>query len=132
MPKLLWDNAKNDTLNDWLKALLKKANIETYGKNVKFQGCANSYMMYYAEWMKLSLQLSRLKRQMQAKSLIRTSLDAECERIFKESYKLFALNGDVSGKAKTQLAEKIEQLEKENAELKTVLKAWLRFSVRKY
>ena len=34
-----------------------------------------------------------------SKITYRTSLDAECERIFKESYKLFALNGDVSGKS---------------------------------
>jgi len=56
----------------------------------------------------------------------RTSPDSECERIFREFYKLIALNGDVSGKIKKEQAEAIEklenalqQLESENMGLKT-------------
>ena len=35
-PKYLWNNATNDSLNDWLKALMRKANIDNYGKDVRF------------------------------------------------------------------------------------------------
>ena len=61
-----------------------------------------------------------------SKITYRTSLDSECERIYRESYKLFALNGDVTGKAKKQQAEQIKKLENalnnvesENASFKT-------------
>ncbi|MCW4047664.1 MAG: hypothetical protein NWE99_08930 [Candidatus Bathyarchaeota archaeon] len=122
LPKLLWDNATNDTLNDWLKALLKKANIETYGKNVKFHGLRKFLYDVLCRMDETIASVITAKKTDASKITYRTSLDAECERIFKESYKLFALNGDVSGKAKTQLAEELERLKKENEELKTVLK----------
>jgi hypothetical protein len=122
LPKYLWNNAKNDNLNDWLKALLKKANIETYGKNVKFQSLRKFLYDALSKMDETIACVITAKKTDASKITYRTSLDAECERVFKESYKLFALNGDVSGKAKTQLAEKIEQLEKENAELKLVLR----------
>jgi uncharacterized protein (UPF0335 family) len=122
LPKYLWNRATNDDLNDWLKALLKKSNIEAYGKDVKFHGLRKFLYDVLARMDETVASVICGKKVNVSKITYRTSLDAECERIFKESYKLFALNGDVSGKAKTQLAEKIEQLEKENEELKTVLR----------
>jgi hypothetical protein len=101
LPKLLWENATNDNLNDWLKALLKKSNIETYGKDVKFHGLRKFLYDILARMDETVASVICGKKVNVSKITYRTSLDAECERIFRESYKLFALNGDVSGKAKT-------------------------------
>lgn len=111
LPKLLWNGAKNDNLNDWLKALLKKANIETYGKNVKFHGLRKFLYDTLARMDEAVASVITAKKTDASKITYRTSLDAECERIFKESYKLFALNGDVAGKTKVEQAEKIKNLE---------------------
>jgi len=111
LPKLLWNGAKNDNLNDWLKALLKKSNIETYGKGVKFH-CLRKFV--YDTLAKMDETIASVicaKKCDVSRLTYRTSLDAECERIFKESYKLFALNGDVSGKTKKEQTERINQLE---------------------
>jgi len=110
--RLLWENASNDNLNDWLKALIKKANIETYGKNVKFQSLRK---FLYDTLSKMDEQIASVvtaKKTDASKITYRTSLDSECERIFKESYKLFALNGDVQGKAKAELTDKVAKGEK--------------------
>jgi hypothetical protein len=122
LPRLLWGKAKNDNLNDWLKALLKKANIETCGRNVKFHGLRKFVYDTLSKMDETIASVICAKKCYVSRITYRTSLDAECERIFKESYKLFALNGDVSGKAKAELAEELERLKKENEELKTVLK----------
>jgi len=38
-------------------------------------------------------------------------LDAECERIFRETYKEISLNGDITGKTREKQSEIIEKLE---------------------
>ncbi len=111
LPKKLWDKAKNDSLNDWLKALVKKANIETYGKRVKFQSLRKFLYDVLARMDETIACVITGKKTDASKITYRTSLDSECERIYKESYKLFALNGDVTGKAKQEQAEKTAQLE---------------------
>ena len=111
LPKLLWEKSSNDNLNDWLKALLKKSNIETYGRDVKFH-CLRKFV--YDTLAKMDETIASVicaKKCDVSRLTYRTSLDAECERIFRESYKLFALNGDVQGKTKVEQAEKITQLE---------------------
>ncbi len=128
LPKLLWKGATNDNLNDWLKALMKTANIETYGKNVKFHGLRKFLYDTLARMDETIASVVTAKKTDASKITYRTSLDSECARIFKESYKLFALNGDVSGKAKLEQAKEIEnlkialkQVETENIGFKTRL-----------
>jgi hypothetical protein len=110
-PKRLWDKAKNDNLNDWLKALVKKANIETYGRNVKFQSLRKFLYDILARMDETIACVVTAKKTDASKITYRTSLDSECERVYRESYKLFALNGDVTGKAKKEQAEQIKKLE---------------------
>jgi hypothetical protein len=112
LPKKLWDKAKNDNLNDWLKALVKKANIETYGKNTKFQSLRKFLYDILARMDETIACVITAKKADVSKVTYRVSLDSECERIYRESYRLFALNGDVSGKAKQEQATKITNLEK--------------------
>lgn len=127
LPKYLWNGATNDNLNDWLKALLKKSEIETYGKQVKFHCIGRKFL--YDILSKKDETIAKVitgKKTNASDLTYKTSLDAECERIFRECYKDFALNGDVSGKVKREQAEQIEGLEnlvveltKENKNLKT-------------
>jgi len=111
LPKRLWNKAKNDNLNDWLKALLKKSNIETYDKKVRFHGIRKFVYDALARMDETIACVITGKKTDVSKITYRTSLDTECERIFKESYKLFALNGDVAGKNKKEQADRIVQLE---------------------
>jgi len=121
-PKYLWNNATNDSLNDWLKALMRKANIDNYGKDVRFHAIRKFVYDTLSKMDETIACVITAKKTNASKITYRTSLDSECERIFKESYKQFALNGDVQGKAKTQLAEELERLKKENQELKLVMR----------
>jgi len=125
-PKYLWGNATNDNLNDWLKALLRKANIETYSKQVRFHGLRKFLYDVLARMDETVACVITAKKVDVSKITYRTSLDSECERVYRESYRLFALNGDVSGKTKQEQTERIAQLqatllavEKENHVLKT-------------
>jgi hypothetical protein len=111
LPKLLWDKATNDSLNDWLKALVRKSNIDTYGRNVRFHAIRKFVYDTLSKMDETIACVITAKKTDASKITYRTSLDSECERIFKESYKLFALNGDVQGKTKAEQAEKIKQLE---------------------
>lgn len=126
LPEYLWNGATNDNLNDWLKALIRKANIETYGKKVHFQMFRKFLYDVLARMDETVACVVTAKTVDVSKTTYRTSLDSECERVYRESYKLFALNGDVSGKTKQEQAERITQLqatlvavEKENHVLKT-------------
>jgi len=128
LPKYLWDRATNDNLNDWLKALLRKANIETYGKQVRFHGLRK---FLYDTLAKMSETVACVVTGQKTNASVskityRTTIDSECERVYRESHKFFALNGDVTGKTKQEQTEKIAQLqatllavEKENHVLKT-------------
>jgi hypothetical protein len=112
MPKLLWENATNDSLNDWLKALVRKSNVDTYGKDVRFHAIRKYVYDTLSKMDETIACVITAKKTDASKITYRTSLDSECQRIFKESYKQFALNGDVQGRTKAEQAEKITQLEK--------------------
>jgi hypothetical protein len=111
LPKRLWNNAKNDNLNDWLKALLKKSNIETYDKKVRFHGIRKFVYDVLARMDETVASVVTGKKTDVSKITYRTSIDQECERVFRESYRFLALNGDVSGKAKKEQSERVAQLE---------------------
>jgi hypothetical protein len=128
LPKYLWCNDKgtghitNEGLNKKLKRILKKANIETYGKQVKFHEIRKfMYSLLQAKNRDIAKVITAKKVSASDLTYI-PNLDAECLRIFKESYKEFALNGDVTGKNKKERNERIQQLERENAELKLVMR----------
>jgi len=111
LPKFLWDNATNDSLNGWLKALFRKANIDTYGRDVRFHGLRKFVYDTLSKMDEKIASAITAKKTDASKMTYKTSLDSESERIFKESYKLMALNGDSSGKVKQEQAERISQLE---------------------
>lgn len=132
LPKYLWCNHSenahitNDNLNDRLKVLLKKANIETYGRQVKFHGLRKFLFDTLSKKDETIAKVITAKKTSASDVTYKTSLDSECERIFRECYKDIALNGDVTGKIKQQQAERIDsleqamkQLESENLALKT-------------
>ncbi|MGA2310463.1 MAG: hypothetical protein ABSG57_13070 [Candidatus Bathyarchaeia archaeon] len=111
LPKTLWNKADNDNLNDWLKALLRRANIETYGKQVHFHTLRKFLYDTLSKKDETIAKVVTAKKTSASDLTYKTSLDSECTRIFRECYKEFALNGDVSGKAKREQSEKIESLE---------------------
>jgi integrase len=128
LPKYLWDRATNDNLNDWLKALLRKANVETYGKQVRFHGLRKFLCDTLAKMNETvaCVVTGQKTNAPPSKITYRATINSECERVYRESHKFFALNGDVTGKTKQEQTEKIAQLqatvvslEKENHVLKT-------------
>lgn len=133
LPKYLWCNGRegshitNEGLNKKLKRIIRKASIETYGKQVKFH-CVGRKFLY----SKLQAKNRDIAKVITAKKVSASDityipdLNAECQRVFKETYKEIALNGDLTGKTKQRQAEHIEklkqaigQLESENSALKT-------------
>jgi predicted ribosome quality control (RQC) complex YloA/Tae2 family protein len=126
LPKTLWNKADNDNLNDWLKALLKKSQIETYGKQVHFHTLRKFLYDTLSKKDETIAKVITAKKTSASDITYKTSLDSECQRIFRECYKDFALNGDVSGKSKREQTERIDDLEnalrqteRENAAFKT-------------
>jgi hypothetical protein len=117
LPKYLWSNDKgtshitNEGLNKKLKGILKEANIQIYGKQVKFHEIRKlMYSILQAKNRDIAKVITGKKVSASDLTYI-PNLDVECLRIFKESYKEFALNSDVTGKTKKEQAEKIAQLE---------------------
>ena len=117
LPKYLWSNEKgdfhitNEGLNKKLKRILRDANIETYGKQVKFHEIRKFlYSILQAKNRDIAKVITAKKVSASDLTYI-PNLDAECLRIFRESYKAFALNGDVTGKVKREQEERIKQLE---------------------
>jgi hypothetical protein len=128
LPQLLWNGATNDNLNDWLKSLVKKSNIDTYGREVRFHSIRKFVYDTLSMMSETIACVITAKKTDASKITYKPKLDAECLRIFKESYKFIALNGDASGKGHLEELEKIKtlentltSLEKENASLKTRL-----------
>lgn len=119
LPKLLWNGATNDSLNDWLKALVRKANVDTYGRVVRFHAIRKFVYDTLSKMDETIACVITAKKTDASRITYRTSLDSECQRIFKESYKQFALNGDVLGKAKHEQAEEIERLKQALSHLET-------------
>ena len=132
IPKFLWCNGRPDThitnmgLNKKLKRLFTKANIETYGKKIKFH-CLRKFLYSRLQAKNRDLAKVITAKKVSASDLTYIpNLDAECLRIFKETYKEIALNGDLTGKTRqnqkeeiTKLEQAIQQLETENYTSKT-------------
>lgn len=126
LPKYLLANGKPDThitnqgLNKKIQRLVKKANIETYGKDVKFH-CVGRKFLYthLAHKDRTIAKVITAKKVDISNTTYETDLDAECERIFRETYKEIALNGDLSGKVKQEQAQKIDELEQALTQVET-------------
>jgi len=117
LPKYLWNNASDDTLNDWLKALIRGAGIETYGKKIRFHAFRK---FLYSRLVHKDRNVARricAKAISPSEASYDTEIVKESERVFRENYKDIALNGDLTGKAKREQAERIEQLENALAQL---------------
>lgn len=132
LPKYLWCNGREDThitnegLNKKLKRILTKANIETYGKKVKFH-CIRKFL-----YSRLQAKNRDIAKVITAKKVSASDityipdLDKECLRVFKETYKEIALNGDLTGKTRetqkqeiAKLEQALTQVEGENSAFKT-------------
>jgi len=117
LPKFVWCNGRPDThitntgLNKKLKRLLRKANIETYGKHVKFH-CIRKFLYSRLQAKNRDIAKVITAKKVSASDLTYIpNLDAECLRVFKETYKEIALNGDLTGKTKQKQQEQIHKLE---------------------
>jgi hypothetical protein len=117
LPKYLWSNEKgnghitNEGLNKKLKRILVKANIDTYGQQVKFHEIRKfMYSLLQAKNRDIAKVITAKKVSASDLTYI-PNLNAECLRVFKETYKEFALNGDLTGKTKQKQEKRIEQLE---------------------
>jgi len=129
LPKYLWCNGKLDThitntgLNKKLKRLIKKSNIETYGKHVKFH-CLRKFLYSRLQAKNRDLAKVITAKKVSASDLTYIpDLDKECLRIFKETYKEIALNGDLTGKTKQKQSEELKEFKQAVASLQTELQA---------
>jgi len=118
LPKFLWCNGKEDThitntgLNKKLKRLLRKANIETYGRQVKFHCLGRKFLYSRLQAKNRDIAKVITAKKVSASDLTYIpNLDAECLRVFKETYKEIALNGDITGKTKQKQEKRIQELE---------------------
>lgn len=125
LPKYIWCNGKEDMhitntgLNKKLKRLLRKANIETYGKHVKFH-CLRKFLYSRLQAKNRDLAKVITAKKVSASDLTYIpDLDTECLRVFKESYKEIALNGDLTGKTKQKQEQRIQELEQAINQLET-------------
>lgn len=74
-----------NSLNDWLKALMRKANSDNYGKDVRFHAIRKFVYDTLSKMDETIACVITAKKTNASKITYRTSLDSECERIFKES-----------------------------------------------
>ena len=125
LPKYLWCNGREDThitntgLNKKLKRLFRKANIETYGKKIKFH-CLRKFLYSRLQAKNRDIAKVITAKKVSASDLTYIpNLDAECLRVFKETYKEIALNGDISGKTKKEQSERIQKLEQAINQIET-------------
>lgn len=125
LPKYLWASNGGDAhltnqgLNKKLKTLVEKANIHTFGKQVKFH-CIRKFL--YTRLAHKDRDIAKVitgKKVNVSDLTYEQGLDAECERIFRETYKEISLNGDITGKTKREQSETIERLETRIKELET-------------
>jgi len=117
LPKFVWCNGREDThitntgLNKKLKRLFRKANIETYGKKIKFH-CLRKFLYSRLQAKNRDIAKVITAKKVSASDLTYIpNLDAECQRVFKETYKEIALNGDLTGKTKQKQEKRIQELE---------------------
>lgn len=130
LPKYLWCNGREDThitntgLNKKLKRLLTKANVEAYNKKIKFH-CLRKFLYSRLQAKNRDLAKVITAKKVSASDLTYIpDLDAECFRVFKETYKEIALNGDLTGKTKQQQTEKIKEFEDALTTLSKELKGY--------
>lgn len=117
LPKYLWASnggtahLTNQGLNKKLRALVERANVKTYGKQVRFHGLRKFlYSRLQAKNRDMAKVITAKKVSASDITYI-PDLDAECERIFRETYKDISLNGDITGKTREKQTEIIEKLE---------------------
>lgn len=117
LPKFLFCNdhpdkhITNEELNKRLRRILKNANIETYGKKVRFHLFRK---FLYSNLQAKNRDIAKLitAKKVSASDLTYIpNLNAECLRVFKETYKQISLNGDLTGKTKQKQEQRIKQLE---------------------
>ncbi len=127
LPKYVWCNGRPDThitntgLNKKLKRLVTKANIETYGKHVKFH-CIRKFLYSRLQAKNRDIAKVITAKKVSASDLTYIpDLNAECLRVFKETYKEIALNGDLTGKTKQKQEQRIKELENQLQATRTVL-----------
>ncbi|KPV64469.1 MAG: Phage integrase family protein [Candidatus Bathyarchaeota archaeon BA2] len=125
LPKYLWTSNAGDAhltnqgLNKKFKAYVERANIKTYGKQVKF------HLLRKFLYSRLQAKNRDIAKVITAKKVSASDLtylpdlDKECERVFRETYKEISLNGDITGKTREKQAEVIEKLETRIKELET-------------
>jgi integrase len=128
LPKFLWCNENpdrhltNEGLNKRLKRILKSANIETYGKKVRFH-LFRKFLYSHLQAKNRDIAKVITAKKVSASDLTYVpNLDSECLRVFKETYKEIALNGDLTGKTKQKQEQRIHELETQVTELKTFIK----------
>lgn len=124
LPKYLWCNHQidkhitNEGLNKKLKRLVEKANINTYGKQVKFH-CIRKFLYQRLQAKNRDIAKVIIAKKVSVSDITYIpDLDKECERVFRETYKEISLNGDITGKTKREQSETIDTLRNEINELK--------------
>jgi len=120
LPKYLWcsnggdAHLTNQGLNKRLKAIVQKANINTYGKQVKFH-CIRKFL-----YSRLQAKNRDIAKVITAKKVSASDvtyipdLDKECERVFRETYKEISLNGDITGKLDKHKLKQLRNLRNES------------------
>jgi integrase len=114
LPKYLFGNGSpltNQGLNKKIKRMFEKANINTYGKDIRF----HSFRKFlFSRLQQVSRDMAKIITGKKCDPSIITyipDLDAEAMRVFRETYKAIALNGDITGKAKQESEKRIADLE---------------------
>ena len=117
LPKFLWctnspdKHITNEGLNKRLRRIIKNANIETYEKKVRFHLFRK---FLYTNLQAKNVDIAKVitgKKVSTSNLTYIPNLNAECLRVFKETYKQIALNGDLTGKTKLKQEERINDLE---------------------
>ena len=128
LPKYLWCNTKpdkhitNQGLNKKLKRLVKKANIKTYDRRVKFH-CIRKFA--FSRLRRIDRDMAKIicAKKVSASDMTYEEINEQCEKVYRIAYKDISLNSDPTGTKRKQQNEKIQELEKKNEELKKNLEA---------
>lgn len=128
LPKYLWCNTKpekhitNQGLNKKLKRLVKKANIKTYNRKIKFH-CIRKFT--FSRLRRIDRDMAKIicGKIVSASDMTYEEINEQCEKVFRVAYKDISLNSDPTGTARKEQTGKIQELEKKNEELKKKLEA---------
>jgi hypothetical protein len=124
LPKYLWSSNSGDAhltnqgLNKKFRTLVKRANVATYGRQVRFHSLRK---FLYSRLQARNRDIAKVitAKKVSASDLTYIpNLDAECLRIFKETYKEISLNGDITGKTREKQSEEIAELKRQIDELR--------------